>query len=149
MRFRKLRIAWSVWWGIVAVLLIVLWAKSEWCADCIDHTKNGVTTKIAAAYGFVVIEQTDFTSVVPQNIPDEDWQHRSRYPVSDWHTFQFHRDRIQTQIQTPIWIPLGIAIGMTVIPWTVRFKRFSLRTLLMATTLVAVVLGIIVWQTRQ
>src|SRR5262245_16243948 len=28
MRFRKLRIAWSVVWGIAAVLLIVLWVRS-------------------------------------------------------------------------------------------------------------------------
>jgi hypothetical protein len=28
MRFRKLRIAWSVGWGIICVLLIVLWVRS-------------------------------------------------------------------------------------------------------------------------
>ena len=28
MRFRKLRIAWSVGWGIIAVLLIALWVTS-------------------------------------------------------------------------------------------------------------------------
>jgi hypothetical protein len=28
MRFRKLRIAWSVFWGIACVLLIVLWVRS-------------------------------------------------------------------------------------------------------------------------
>ena len=30
MRFRKLRIAWSVAWGIVCVLFIVLWVWSYW-----------------------------------------------------------------------------------------------------------------------
>ena len=30
MRFRKLRIAWSVVCGLVAVLLIVLWVRSYW-----------------------------------------------------------------------------------------------------------------------
>ena len=28
MKFRKLRIAWSVAWGVVAVLLCVLWVRS-------------------------------------------------------------------------------------------------------------------------
>ena len=28
MKYRKLRIAWSVGWGIVAVLLVVLWVRS-------------------------------------------------------------------------------------------------------------------------
>src|SRR3954462_13288663 len=30
MRFHKLRIAWSVFWGVVAVLLIGLWVCSYW-----------------------------------------------------------------------------------------------------------------------
>ena len=30
MRFRKLRIAWSVAWGVWRVLLIVLWVRSYW-----------------------------------------------------------------------------------------------------------------------
>jgi hypothetical protein len=33
MRFRKLRIAWSVVWGVLCVLLIVLWARSFYIAD--------------------------------------------------------------------------------------------------------------------
>src|SRR5689334_9944534 len=35
MRFRKLRIAWSVFWGVACVLLVVLWVRSysilDWC----------------------------------------------------------------------------------------------------------------------
>ena len=30
---RGLRIAWSVWWGILCVLLIVLWVRSYWWVD--------------------------------------------------------------------------------------------------------------------
>src|SRR6476620_6466011 len=33
MRFRKLRIAWSVVWGLAAVLLIALWVRSYWRHD--------------------------------------------------------------------------------------------------------------------
>ncbi len=33
MKHRRLRIAWSVTWGIVAVLLIALWVRSYWCAE--------------------------------------------------------------------------------------------------------------------
>ena len=35
MRFRKLRIAWSVGWGIACVLLIVLWVRSYWYKDTV------------------------------------------------------------------------------------------------------------------
>ena len=37
MRFRKLRIAWSVVWGLAAVLLIVLWVRSYWWVDQITR----------------------------------------------------------------------------------------------------------------
>src|SRR3954449_8237078 len=33
MRFRKLRITWSVLWGLACVLLIVLWVRSYWWKD--------------------------------------------------------------------------------------------------------------------
>ena len=33
MKYRKLRIAWSVAWGVVAVLLCVLWVRSYWWAE--------------------------------------------------------------------------------------------------------------------
>src|SRR5690348_8525325 len=36
MRFRKLRIAWSVVWGLAAVLLIVFWVRSYWHVDVLQ-----------------------------------------------------------------------------------------------------------------
>src|SRR5690349_13539570 len=36
MKFRKLRIAWSVFWGLACVLLVVLWVRSYWCADTVS-----------------------------------------------------------------------------------------------------------------
>jgi len=33
MAYRKLRITWSVAWGMVAVLLCVLWVRSYWWMD--------------------------------------------------------------------------------------------------------------------
>jgi hypothetical protein len=44
MRFRELRIAWSVFWGVATVLLIVLWVRSYWRADNFDgNTQSGNT----------------------------------------------------------------------------------------------------------
>jgi hypothetical protein len=48
----------------------------------------------------------------------------------------------------PYRYPVAITAILTAIPWLWYFKRFSLRTLLIATTLVAVVLGLIVCVTR-
>ena len=49
----------------------------------------------------------------------------------------------------PHWFPLLILIAFATMPW-VRYVgwRFSLRTLLIATTIIAVVLGLIVWAAR-
>src|SRR5262245_30694970 len=40
MRFRKLRIAWSVLWGVAAVLLIVLWVRSYWRTEFLERVVN-------------------------------------------------------------------------------------------------------------
>src|SRR5262245_45981544 len=34
---RSLRIAWSVWWGILGVLLVVLWVRSYWFSDVLTR----------------------------------------------------------------------------------------------------------------
>jgi hypothetical protein len=47
------------------------------------------------------------------------------------------------------WLVVLITLVIAAVPWISRWQfRFSLRALLIATTLVAVVLGIIVWMTR-
>ena len=43
MRFRKLRIAWSVGWGIACVLLIVLWVRSYWWVDMLSASHAETT----------------------------------------------------------------------------------------------------------
>ena len=47
----------------------------------------------------------------------------------------------------PIWLPVLLTAILTAVPW-VPLRRFSLRTLLLVTTLVAVALGVVV-ATRQ
>src|SRR3954463_16418812 len=37
LRFRKLRFAWSVFWGLACVLLIVLWVRSYYTYDVAYH----------------------------------------------------------------------------------------------------------------
>jgi hypothetical protein len=46
MKYRKLRIAWSVGWGLACVLLIVLWVRSYWRVDAayVAHSHCVVAT---------------------------------------------------------------------------------------------------------
>ena len=83
MTSRKLRIAWSVTWSVVAVLLVVLWVRDYF------------TTRLIASMAYA--------------------------------------------------FPTLISFGLAVASWTAGPTRFSLRTLLIATTLVAVVLGLFMY----
>src|SRR5689334_7673711 len=47
MKYRKLRIAWLAMWGLLTVLLLVLWVRSYWWIDVIDWF--GSKTLISAA----------------------------------------------------------------------------------------------------
>ncbi len=48
----------------------------------------------------------------------------------------------------PDWVLVGSTSLIGVLPWIPWSNRFSLRTLLIATTMIAVVLGLIVWLWR-
>jgi len=64
----------------------------------------------------------------------------------------FGLSRIANQgfvITFPFWFAFAIAAFLATAPWLRQLSlRFSLRTLLIATTLIAVALGLIVWATR-
>jgi hypothetical protein len=43
-RFRRLRIAWSVGWGLLAVLLIAVWVQSDSIADSVSLARYAVVS---------------------------------------------------------------------------------------------------------
>jgi hypothetical protein len=55
MRFRKLRIAWSVFWGLACVLLIVLWVRSYWILNSLDFSGGH---RFAYSRGCLFIDET-------------------------------------------------------------------------------------------
>jgi hypothetical protein len=50
-----------------------------------------------------------------------------------------------TKLRFPTWVLIGILAATGAAPWIAHPRRFSLRTLLIATTLVAALLELIVW----
>ena len=54
-RFRKLRIVWSVAWGVVAVLLCVLWVRSYFIRDTAWLPTSKISVEINSLYGRVVL----------------------------------------------------------------------------------------------
>ena len=63
--------------------------------------------------------------------------------------FYFIHSSNEFSLYLPDWFLVPLLILFAAAPWMGWSNRFSLRTLLIATTLVAVVLGLIVWQVRR
>jgi hypothetical protein len=141
-----LRIAWTVACGVACVLLIVLWVRSYTWRDDI-WWQLGTVTHYAGSYpghlGFAEsIDPFESTWSVDWNMRSERMEvgtdaSKILESVSKA-TGPFIRPRL-----LPIWLPILIATSLSIAPW-LRW-RFTLRTLLIVTTLVAVVLGLIVW----
>src|SRR4051794_7644371 len=73
MRFRKPRIAWSVFWGVACVLLIVLWVRSYWWSDRGYFFTPGNIFAIESDYGVLgLVHKTDETIRLNGRILD--WQ---------------------------------------------------------------------------
>jgi hypothetical protein len=148
MKFRKLRIPWSMFWGIACLLLIVLWVRSYWVWDLVnatDYSVSSIRGNLSLDKQVAQFPMTGWDSVSLSKDVDE--QESDTSPQSDKKTIV-----TVTTIDVPRIITLPhncIALffaTLATIPWIP--PRFSLRTLLIAITLVAVVLGLIVWSVR-
>jgi hypothetical protein len=147
MRFRKLRIAWSVGWGLVAVLLIVLWVRSL-------RAEDRLTGNFAGSHVFRLYSSRGcLVYYVPSPPgPPSDYFWRFTFGSEFWLQVsdsrlasapQVHLRAPEKWVTLPYWLLVGLSAVATAGPW---FRcRFSLRTLLIATTLVAVLLGLAVW----
>ncbi len=150
MRFRKLRIVWSVMWGVAAVLLCVLWVRSRhWIEDAVGPIPGGQVVALSSGPGDLeilirpnTIHYPNWTYVQePVEFPDRiNWRRGSR---PNWH---WTARGISTV--TPYWLFVVCAALSSLSPWIGIARRFSLRTLLIVTTLIAVVLGLIVYLLR-
>jgi hypothetical protein len=151
---RKLRIAWPVAWGIACVLLIVLWVRSYWRAYHLESTDAAVI--VAADYGEIHVS-LDLPAILDGE-EDGGWSIYGTPPLFDSFEgfprgkpspphldFQFNSIR-DLYFRAPGWFLSLSTVVLAALPWLPR--RFSLRTLLIATTLVAAGLGLIVYAAR-
>jgi hypothetical protein len=199
MHYRKLRIAWSAAWGVVAVSLCVLWVRSYLDLDdtyfwtpggVVSHPGSlligqredaspyyYVTWALAIPYWLAVVATAGFASLpwlrwrfspriawsvawgvvsvllvvfwVRSYLDSSDYfvVNHWRYEADDGYIqYWFWEPRNGSEPpdpRFPIAIPVFVAATAAPISW-LRL-RFSLRTLLIATTLVAAALGLIVW----
>ena len=129
---RGLRIAWSVWWGILCVLLVVLWVRSYWQRDMVWHGNSSTGYHQATSEGGIVWlvhrKETAHTfqsgrATLPAQLPMQ-WGFRSR----------------GSGLSIPHWCIIlltGTLATIAGMPWRFNSRQFSLRTMLIATTLIA------------
>jgi hypothetical protein len=131
------------------VLLIALWVRSYWWSDnfmlrlpnsrvFIIHSMRAQTAwYFSAGHRFSGNWTTESNTVARET---------DGITLTPWHRellrFQLHR----RPISFPVWVLVALFGGLATLPWL--SQRFSLRTLLIATTLVAVALAAIVYASR-
>lgn len=150
MKHRKLRIAWSVAWGIVAVLLVAFWVRSFWIVDLVGRgiflQSETVTLSAISEQGTLCFHRGRHALDEKLRGLTDQWEHHTSTPKSGtivrflWR----HTDK-DFWVGFPMWIPGILIVGAGWIPWLGLKRQFALRTLLIAATLVAIALGLITW----
>jgi hypothetical protein len=153
MKYCKLRIAFSAVCGIICLLLIALWVRSYWGCDTIslrllDSCEATVTSVrgqvVASAY-----EYRDGDQRAPYFLSFNVQPATSLFVIGDQgrlhhpQSFSVQRSPNVVVAVMPHWF-IAIIGALLATVWFTSLPRFSLRTLLIAITLVAVVLGVIV-----
>src|SRR3954471_20686925 len=148
MRFRKLRIAWSVMWGVAAVLLVVLWVRSYWWYDIRGYYSPVGSLSLESQHGkvkvYTAIGHARGGGFVGGTVYDKDNRNGPR--LERWGFSHSLLQPFDLYMAMPHWLPILLLATSGVVPWIRWINwRFSLRSLLIVTTLVAIVLGLIVW----
>ena len=148
MNYRKVRIAWSVGFGILCLLLIVLWVRSYGKSDLIIGLGWDGHSWLESSSGLLALSSTPehlrrppkpaFDVVSYQIVATEHF-------LIPWRVGYF-RTQLGNTWLLPIWMLIAAVATLGACPW--MHWQFTLRTLLIATTLVAVGLGLLVMMLR-
>jgi hypothetical protein len=143
MKHRKLQIAWSVAWGVPTVLLVALWVRSYWHADRVDIASH---LELISFYG-----EGHYKFIHSPYLLEHDWYFSSASARAVFNGTPSLKAK-KTQIffsslgfghasSLPLWSIIGVFAAIAATSW----MRFSPRALLIATTLFAAGLALIVW----
>jgi hypothetical protein len=157
MRFRKLRIAFSATSAFVCAILIVIWWRSYFFYDNFVF-RCEVKGLAATSYdGSLCVGTAANWRSLP--FDGDGWLRIRHYSIgkqTDWmgairkkHTivlgFGVIDDSNESTIFIPYWFLCGASGICATILWPMKSRQFRLQTLLITTTLVAVVLGLAVY----
>jgi hypothetical protein len=145
MKYRKLRIAWSVGCGVLCLLMIALWVRSYWHAEMLSYWEGATVRWAFGCERGIVGFRRESSGLKPLSLDGFRFysiRSNNNQPMPGFLGFAYiHSPNNATIVCAPIW---SIALAAAALAATVWHSwRFSLRTLLVAMTLVAVALGLI------
>ncbi len=123
--------------GLDAAFLVSSSPSSVWVGDQANYLNSN--KRLFQVLSYTGIIQLSATDPEPRQTDDN----------RGWTTimgFGWYTAATSIAVRVPCWFAVLMSATLTAVPW-IRW-RFSLRTLLVATTLVAVVLGLAVWAVR-
>jgi hypothetical protein len=169
-RFRKLRIACSVVCGIVCVLLIVLWWQSRteikgFTSHLISHrftTGLSLLGEVGVAHGADLQERAEtprgklneFSKEFPGQ-GEYSYINRGPYPglTGKMPPFKarlhWYRRGDKWYVGAPHWLLVLCIATIGFVPWMRPSRGYSLRSLLIAVTVVAALLGCVICATQK
>ena len=133
---------------VMCVALIGLWVRSYYRSDLLFRLdKNNHVIGIGSEKGMVYLWPGHTVPPIPSTSGLQGWQFSSgnianRPGSFQWGSFQWTVSAEITRINVPYWFITPLVAAAACLPW---IKRFSLRSLFIATTFLAVVLGMIAW----
>ena len=127
MKFRKLRIAWSVVWGLAAVLLVVLWVQSYWWFNHAQYIfSNNRFVALIAVQGVVSVFGGTFDA--PVGVPVESsissrkvWFETDYWKSQHWY---FDFDEPVRIVRAPLWFLVAACGGISALSWLPWRWRF-------------------------
>jgi hypothetical protein len=154
---KHLRIAVTALCLTACVLLIALWVRSYWWENslCLHRPNSNELCCTTLIGHFYVYWGEDLFSEpgVPGTTNEwsfENWNVKQRWGAEIFNDqdfvrgFSYYSDNENVSVSVPLWSLALLAGGLAAVQWLPWSKRFSLRTLLIATALVAVGLGVFV-----
>jgi hypothetical protein len=145
----KLRIAFSTACGIACLVMAIEWPRSY-------HAEDRLSGRISSTLGFRIYSSRGCfvlyganTVDTPRKLPweltvgAEHWLNESDNRISRRPRFGYHPPLAWLTLPYGFLIVLTATLGC--LPWFPWSRRYSVRTLLAVTTIIAVLLGLAVW----
>ena len=136
MKYRKLRIAWSVGWGIAAVLMCLLWVRSYWVHHTLSFNYGTSSVDITSHDGYLNWIRVEHDAPLTFG-----WHLSVNYPDNKVHQYMMYvRPQIEKSPQREVryWHLAAACVIAAIAPFaTIQWRNFKRRSR-HATTLVAV-----------